>query len=72
MERWSSVATVAMRLKFIKRAESLHAIKFFGFPIHGQFDHGQAIAAVQGKRATHFTAARTCGSSVWRSARMRA
>jgi len=29
--------------KLIKRAESFHAVKFFGFPVHGQFDHGQTI-----------------------------
>lgn len=34
---------IQRRLKLIKRAESFHAVEFFGFPIYGEFQHGETI-----------------------------
>lgn len=41
----ASVASAAMPefSKFVEWAESFHAVEFFRFPVHGQFEHGQTI-----------------------------
>jgi len=37
-------ASSCMTLELVKRAESFHAVEFFGFPIHGVFEDGEAVA----------------------------
>lgn len=38
----------------VERAESFHAVEFFGFPIRGEFQHGQAIGTVWSKLGRSF------------------